>query len=135
MRVYRKVFNGVALRSRRWLVDRLRALPYVKSVSPDKKVHTLDSTSNHQIGADSLGPLGSTGDGVRVGVLDTGIDYMHPDLGGGFGPGYKVLGGWDFANNDADPSDDDGHGTHVAGIVAADGPSLRGVAPHATLYG
>jgi hypothetical protein len=132
---YRKVLNGVALRSRRWLIDRLRTLPYVKSISPDRQVQALDAASNHQIGADSVwAKYGVTGAGVRIGVIDTGIDYMHPDLGGGFGPGHKVAGGWDFVNNDADPSDDNGHGTHVAGIAAADGLALKGVAPKATLY-
>jgi subtilisin family serine protease len=73
-----------------------------------------------------------TGKGVLVAVIDTGIDYMHPDLGGGFGPGYKVVGGFDFANNDSDPMDDNGHGTLVAGIIAANG-NLKGVAPDANL--
>jgi subtilisin family serine protease len=132
---YRKVLNGVALRSRRWLIDRLRTLPYVKSISHDRQVHALDAASNHQIGADSVwAKYGVTGAGVRIGVIDTGIDYMHPDLGGGFGAGHKVAGGWDFVNNDADPSDDNGHGTHVAGIAASDGLALKGVAPKATLY-
>jgi subtilisin family serine protease len=62
-----------------------------------------------------------------------GIDYSHPALGGGFGPGFKVVGGYDLFNNDADPMDDHYHGTHVAGIVAAEGNGLRGVAPRASL--
>jgi minor extracellular serine protease Vpr len=73
-----------------------------------------------------------TGEGVSVAVLDTGVDYRHPDLGGGFGPGYKVVGGYDFVNEDDDPMDDHGHGTEVAGIVAANG-NLKGVAPDANL--
>jgi len=78
--------------------------------------------------------LPTRGEGIRVAVIDTGIDYTHPALGGGFGPGYKVAGGYDFYNGDADPFDDNGHGTHVAGIIAADSDSLIGVAPRATLY-
>ena len=71
--------------------------------------------------------------GVTVAIIDTGIDYTHPALGGGFGPGFKVIGGWDFVNNDADPMDDAGHGTHVAGIVAGQSDDFTGVAPDASL--
>ena len=75
----------------------------------------------------------SGGDGVVVGIIDSGIDYMHPALGGGFGAGYKVIGGYDVVNQDDDPMDDHGHGTHVAGIVAAHGDSVIGVAPQSRL--
>ncbi|MDG4798312.1 S8 family serine peptidase [Micromonospora sp. WMMD1082] len=74
------------------------------------------------------------GGGVTVAVIDTGVDYTHPSLGGGFGPGRKVVGGYDFVNDDADPMDDHSHGTHVAGIIAGTGASgVTGVAPDATL--
>ena len=74
------------------------------------------------------------GAAVRVAVVDTGIDYTHPDLGGCFGPGCKVIGGYDFANSDTDPRDDLGHGTSVAGIIAANQTSLlSGMAPQADL--
>jgi subtilisin family serine protease len=89
--------------------------------------------------------LGFTGAGVKVGVIDTGTDYDHPDLGGCFGGGCKVAYGYDFVGDafdasaaspviapDADPDDCNGHGTHVSGIVAADG-TVTGVAPGATL--
>src|SRR5262249_15990454 len=68
------------------------------------------------------------GEGIDVAIIDTGIDYTHPDLGGCFGPGCRVTTGWDFVNNDPDPFDDNGHGTHVAGILGARG-SMVGVAP------
>lgn len=55
------------------------------------------------------------GDGYSVAVIDTGIDYTHPDLGGGWGK--RVVAGYDFVNHDSDPMDDNGHGTHVAGTV------------------
>ncbi len=81
-----------------------------------------------------------TGRGVRIAVIDTGIDYTHPDLGGcartsniAGGSCAKVVGGYDFVNNDGDPFDDHGHGTHCAATAAGNG-ALRGVAPDAKLY-
>jgi thermitase len=59
---------------------------------------------------------------ITIAVLDTGVDASHPDLAG------KVLAGYDFVNDDADPADDNGHGTHVAGIAAAQTDNGTGVA-------
>ncbi|MEK6908982.1 MAG: S8 family serine peptidase [Nanoarchaeota archaeon] len=76
-----------------------------------------------------------TGFGQTVCLIDTGVDYTNPALGGSLGT--KVIGGFDFVNNDPDPMDDQGHGTHVAGIIAANGVinniSVKGVAPDAKL--
>lgn len=58
---------------------------------------------------------------ILVAVVDTGVDYHHPDLQG------QVVKGPDFGNNDADPMDDQGHGTHVAGTIAALGDNGTGV--------
>src|SRR5262249_19619040 len=79
-----------------------------------------------------------TGTGESIAVLDTGIDYDHPNLGGGFGPGHKVEAGWDFVDNDADPMDTYGHGTEVAGVLASSpftylGKRYQGAAPDANL--
>ena len=78
----------------------------------------------------------SKGEGVKIAILDTGIDYNHPDLGGCFGLGCKVAGGYDFVNEDDDPMDDVGHGTGIAGIIAAENNSIGiiGIAPEAELY-
>ncbi|WP_285106181.1 S8 family serine peptidase [Promicromonospora sp. MEB111] len=73
-----------------------------------------------------------TGEGRTVAIIDTGIDYTLTDLGGGFGPGHRVVDGYDFVNDDADPMDDHMHGTHVAGIVGAGGDNLTGMAPDVT---
>ncbi|MBI2508056.1 S8 family serine peptidase [Candidatus Woesearchaeota archaeon] len=79
-----------------------------------------------------------TGRDQGICILDTGINYTHVDLGGCSSDEFlngtcaKVIGGYDFQNNDSDPVDDNGHGTHVAGIAAANG-SLKGVAPDAFL--
>src|SRR5437660_86876 len=82
------------------------------------------------IGADAvLSSYPYRGTGYSVAILDTGIDYNHPDLGGGFGTGHRVVAGWDFVNNDADPMDDNGHGTHLAGIIGGSNPSAPGIAP------
>jgi serine protease len=68
----------------------------------------------------------SQGEGVTVAVIDTGVDLEHPDLKANLLPGY------DFVDLDAAPQDIAGHGTHVAGLVAANGLAL-GVAPHAKI--
>ncbi len=73
------------------------------------------------------------GSGYSVAILDTGIDYRHPDLGGGFGAGHRVIAGYDFFNNDADPMDDNGHGTHLAGIIGGSGTQFPGIAPEVNL--
>ena len=72
------------------------------------------------------------GTGMVVAVIDTGVDYTHPDLGGSLGPNYKVIGGYNFIENTPDPMDKNGHGTSVAGIVAMDG-KYAGVAPNAKI--
>ena len=71
------------------------------------------------------------GTGVNVSIIDTGINYSHPDLASNY------IGGYDFVNNDTDPMDDDGHGTHVAGTVAGTGVdgTKTGVAPGSKLFG
>ena len=79
-----------------------------------------------------------TGAGQTVAIIDTGVDYTHKNLGGGFGAGKKVIAGYDFVDNDSDPKDTDGHGTMVAGVIAGDrfvqnGITYQGIAPDAKL--
>lgn len=83
------------------------------------------------IGADLPRNEGFEGNGIKIAIIDTGIDYNHSDLFG-FGPNGKVVGGYDFVDDDEQPIDTNGHGTEVAGIIAADG-NLKGVAPKAKL--
>ena len=79
--------------------------------------------------------LGFRGKGIRVGIIDSGVDYRHPALGGCLGKGCLVEFGHDFVGNDNDPLDCEGHGTPVSGIIAARDPKMpiRGVAPDVTL--
>jgi subtilisin family serine protease len=71
----------------------------------------------------------ASGTGVIVAIIDTGIELTHPDLSN------RVTTGYDFVNNDSNPTDDNGHGTHVAGIVAStsNGLGTIGVANTTTL--
>ncbi len=73
-----------------------------------------------------------TGKNLSVCILDTGVNYNLADLGGCFGNGCKVVGGYNFVAPSSEVADDNGHGTHVAGIVAANG-SITGVAPEANI--
>lgn len=79
---------------------------------------------------------GLDGTGQTIAIIDTGIAFDHIALGGGFGEGHRVVGGYDFAEDDANPYDDGPtgfHGTHVAGIVGSSDLKYRGVAPGADL--
>ncbi|EFY96007.1 peptidase S8 and DUF1034 (Fn-like) domain protein [Metarhizium robertsii] len=86
---------------------------------------------------DKLHAAGFTGSGIRIAVVDSGVDYTHPALGGCFGEGCRVALGGNFAKDgkDNDPMDCNGHGTAVAGIVAGNDANYVGVAPNATLAG
>jgi hypothetical protein len=81
---------------------------------------------------------GFDGAGQTVAVIDSGIAWDHYALGGGFGEGNQVVGGWDFAENDANPYDDGPagfHGTHVAGIIGSTDDQYRGVSSGVDLVG
>ncbi len=142
----------------------LRANPAIDLVQPDAKITAQmipnDSRFSELWAMNNSGQTGgafdadidaaeawdkSTGTGQTVvAVIDTGVDYNHPDLkdniwtnsreiaGNGRdddGNGYiDDVRGWDFFNNDADPMDDNGHGTHVSGTIGAVGNNSIGVA-------
>ncbi|HOV05693.1 MAG TPA: S8 family serine peptidase [Anaerolineaceae bacterium] len=170
--VYTDLFNGLSVT----VVDvadaiRISRLPGVKNIYPVETIampETTESTlkpelfsSLNMIGAAAVqSELGFTGKGIKVAVMDTGIDVNHPAFGGDgvaetdstyFYSSPRVLYGWDFVGNDfnADdtsptynpvavpddnPDDCAGHGSHVAGIIGAndDTNGLKGVAPDVT---
>ncbi len=139
--------NGLRIAVDASQLTNLRALPGVRSVAHVKQ-HEVDHTQSVPwIGAPNVWQnLGLKGEGIKVGIIDTGIDYLHANLGGvgnpadfvannpnvvevGTFPTAKVVGGYDFAGAaynggaappvpDADPLDRSGHGSHVAGSVA-----------------
>lgn len=149
------LWNGLSVEVPPDQLPALARLPGVKALypvvaftlPPVTPVEDADlATALAMTGADvAQAELGLSGAGIRVGIIDTGIDYHHPDLGGCFGPGCRVETGYDFVGDaydasnparrvpqpDPDPDDCNGHGTHVAGIVGARG-AVRGVAPGVT---
>ncbi len=118
-------------------INVLQKNPNVAYVEEDFEVTALEYGYPTQdwgitkIGAESLHKqeVAVLGSGIVVGVIDTGVNKYHEDLN------MKIGGGWDFVNNDNDPMDDNGHGTHCAGIVAAaiNSVAVVGVAPEATI--
>jgi minor extracellular serine protease Vpr len=151
------LWNGFSIEMGSSQLSKLARLPGVTAIYPVDIVRIPETTTADpelatalaMTGADvAQSELGYTGAGVKVAVMDTGIDYDHPDLGGCFGPGCRVFTGWDFVGDtfnanpadlaynptpspDPDPDDCNGHGTHVAGIVGANG-AVVGVAPGVT---
>ncbi|KAH6693523.1 minor extracellular protease vpr [Plectosphaerella plurivora] len=88
--------------------------------SDDNSLYDHDVNTPHiMTQVDKLRDKGYTGKGVRVAVVDSGIDYKHPALGGCYGKGCLVSYGRDLVDEGDDPMDCMGHGTHVAGIIAA----------------
>ena len=87
--------------------------------------------SGSYIGTDIPHSYGYDGTGIIISVIDTGVDFNHPDLLG-FGSDGKVIGGYDFVDNDHIPEDINGHGTQVAGIIASNG-ILQGIAPNSKI--
>ncbi|MBG9451213.1 peptidase S8 [Cytobacillus firmus] len=163
-REYTNAINGVAMTLpgvavqdllESGLVNRIFKDYEVKVEPPVKTKEAIDpkmADSIPQIGVDKLHAENITGKGIKVGVLDTGVDYNHPDLK----DAYK--GGYDFIDNDADPMETTyedwinagkpeypgmvyytNHGTHVAGTIAAQKKNnvdyaVKGVAPEVDLY-
>ncbi|KPB05834.1 peptidase S8 [Bacillus sp. CHD6a] len=148
-REYDYVFSGFSLEIKANEIPSLLATPGVKAVYPNVEYTTTEelvpaeayspamADSAPYIGSNEAWDLGYTGEGVTVAVIDTGVDYTHPDLA----PNFDEYLGWDFVDNDADPQEtpkgdprgaETTHGTHVAGTVAANG-TIKGVAPDATL--
>ena len=150
-----RLLNGVAVFVDPSRVAAIRALPGVRSVTP-LVLHTRgNATSVPFLGVPQQvwQALGNTGEGVRVGIIDSGIDYLHASFGGtgstsayvdndrtkapdAYFPNARVVGGRDFAGDgygsgtaatpDPDPMDCDGHGSHVAGSAAGSGVRADG---------
>ena len=124
MRLYQKliffsiiIFIGIFLTSQKIQIDQSAEI-------------LLDKSAKY-VGVQHPQDLGFYGKGIKIAVIDTGVDYSHPDIFG-FGPDGKVIGGFDFIENDNSPQDTNGHGTEVAGIIAANG-KLKGIAPQAKI--
>ncbi len=106
--------------------------------TPKPASDTRETTPNiTKVKADQVWELGYTGKGVVVAVVDSGVNYNHLDLADHLWDGGEEFPhhGYDIVNDDNDPMDDKGHGTHCAGTVLGDGTagSLTGMAPEATL--
>jgi subtilisin family serine protease len=133
-REFSRAFQGAAVElPEGQSVEALSRLPYVAAVYLDTEVVAYGHwgqvspvsspapRSSPKAGF-RLPTPNSGGAGIVVAILDTGIDGTHPALAG------KVIGGYDFVNDDNDPMDDHQHGTHVAGIIAAQSAEVTGVA-------
>ncbi len=147
------LWNGVSVSIKPAQLSTLARLPEVANLYPvetyalpepaDENIPEL-ATAIAMTGADVVQASGITGAGVRVGVIDSGIDIDHPDFGGSGTngttafPTARIPYGYDFVGDafngdntpvpDAIPDDHLGHGTHVAGIIGANGV-VKGVAP------
>ena len=88
--------------------------------------------SGPYIGADYPANFGSSGKGIKIAVIDTGMNFAHPDFVTS-GKNSDLLKGYDFVDSDNFPQDTNGHGTQVAGIISANG-QLRGIAPEAEIF-
>ncbi|WP_016939576.1 MULTISPECIES: S8 family serine peptidase [Nitrosopumilus] len=114
-----------------FIVVILSGLILAQSIFSENEIHTYLKRSIPFVGADIPRTEGIDGEGIKIAIIDTGVDYNHPDLAG-WGPEGKVIGGYNFIEEGKPPMDNNGHGTQVAGIIAADGQAV-GVAPKAKI--
>ena len=122
MVVRRMVFAGIIIM--------LTSIIISHGITHDDIQTYLDKSTSF-VGVQGPRADGFDGDGIVIAVIDTGIDYTHPDLSG-FGPDGKIIGGYNFIHGGQPPIDTTGHGTQVAGVIAADG-KVVGIAPKAKL--
>ncbi len=137
------LINAIAAKIPEHALANLRRNPHVAYVEQDATFTAIEpvtagsveyenSWGVEHIGCQVIHDANIKGSGVDVAVIDTGIDYTHEELAGNYVDGY------DFVFDDDDPFDDswNGHGTHVAGIIAAEanGFGVVGVAPEASLH-
>ncbi|MBO3802883.1 MAG: S8 family serine peptidase [Candidatus Brockarchaeota archaeon] len=130
-----KLIEAIAVSLPESLIEKLREKPWVKRISLDREVHALLDVSVPTIGAKSVWGEGYDGSGIKIAICDTGIDKNHPDLKGKVVAENKFLSSiWGIMEG---TEDNNGHGTHVAGIAAGTGASsggkYKGVAPGASL--
>jgi minor extracellular serine protease Vpr len=158
-RSYDVLFNGFAVKVELRDRAKLSQIPGVKAIYPVETIAAPSPEVAAGEAADMAAAValtganiaqnarGLTGRGVKVGIIDTGIDIDHPAFGGNGTPAVgtsafptaRVVSGYDFVGDafngsntpvpDANPDDCQGHGTHVAGIVGANGGGIKGVAP------
>ena len=137
------IVNAIAVNASPGVIKAISIRDDVESIEPDSEIHILEDLSTQvtqgqidsatnaikQINATNAWEFGIDGTGINVSVLDTGIYAAHPDIAG------RIIKGYDFVNNDNDPADDAGHGTHVAGTVGGNGAggTTTGVAPNVSL--
>ena len=107
------------------------SLIVLQLIESENKITTYIENSLPYIGTEIPRMEGMDGTGIKIAVIDTGVDFNHPDLFG-WGPDGKVIGGYNFIQPTQLPMDTNGHGTKVAGIMAADG-NVLGVAPKAKI--
>lgn len=124
-------FSSVAGRATRGEIEALSQHSAVEMVWLDEPVYATLDRSIPLLGINTIWQSGNEGAGVKVCVIDTGVDAAHPDLQG------RVIARKDFTGEGEE--DGNGHGTHVAGIVAGDGTvsqgRIKGVAPRAEILG
>ncbi len=120
-------------------LNQLLSNPSVAHIEPVRTLHICLAQGIPLMNATAARQM-YNGEGLAVAICDTGVDYTHPMLGGGGFPNDKVIGGYDFGDNDDDPmpNGDAAHGTCCAGLAAGDlgetGDYIGGVAHNAKIY-
>ncbi|MEM2960761.1 MAG: S8 family serine peptidase, partial [Candidatus Bathyarchaeia archaeon] len=130
-----KLIDAIAISLPESVIEKLKEKPWIKRISLDREVHALLDVSVPTINAQNVWNYGYDGSGIKVAICDTGIDKNHPDLKGKVVAEKKFLSSiWGIFEG---TEDNNGHGTHCAGIVAgtgaASGGKYKGVAPGALL--